>query len=133
MNFRTDLAVERQEVFKKINNISEDIPGIESEEKQISSSIHVYKVKVKDKQGEEALQKPIGSYVTIDVKKMKNILDEEKEKIAFTISSELQELIKGQVSKKDEILIVGLGNLYSTPDSLRTQSNTKSRCNKTYF
>ena len=36
MNFRTDLAVERQEVFKKINNISEDIPGIESEEKQIS-------------------------------------------------------------------------------------------------
>lgn len=133
MNFRTDLAVERQEVFKKINNISEDIPGIESEEKQISNSIHVYKVKVKDKQGEEALQKPIGNYVTIDVKKMKNILDEEKEKIAFTISSELQELIKGQVSKKDEILIVGLGNLYSTPDSLRTKSNTKSRCNKTHF
>lgn len=133
MNFRTDLAVERQEVFKKINNISEDIPGIESEEKQISNSIHVYKVKVKDKQGEEALQKPIGNYVTIDVKKMKNILDEEKEKIAFTISSELQELIKGLVNKKDEILIVGLGNLYSTPDSLRTKSNTKSRCNKTYF
>lgn len=133
MNFRTDLAVERQEVFKKINNISEDIPGIESEEKQISNSIHVYKVKVKDKQGEEALQKPIGNYVTIDVKKMKNILDEEKEKIAFTISSELQELIKGLVGKKDEILIVGLGNLYSTPDSLRAQSNTKSRCNKAYF
>ncbi len=118
MNFRTDLAVERQEVFKKINNISEDIPGIESEEKQISKSIHVYKVKVKDHQGEEAIQKPIGNYVTIDVKKMKNIQDEEKEKIAFTISSELQELIKGQVGKKDEILIVGLGNLYSTPDSL---------------
>lgn len=69
MNFRTDLAVERQEVFKKINNISEDIPGIESEEKKISNSIHVYKVKVKDKQGEEAIQKPIGNYVTIDVKK----------------------------------------------------------------
>ena len=31
MNFRTDLAVERQEVFKKINNISEDIPGIEKQ------------------------------------------------------------------------------------------------------
>lgn len=133
MNFRTDLAVERQEVFKKINNIEKDIPGIESQEKEISKSIHVYKVKIKDKQGEEALQKPIGNYVTIDVKKMKNIPDEEKEKIAFTISSELQELIKGLVGKKDEILVVGLGNLYSTPDSLRSKSNSKNRCYKTHI
>ena len=118
MDFRTDLAVERTEVFKKINNISEEVPGIESEEKEISDSIKVYKVKVTNSEGEKAIQKPIGTYVTIDVKKMKNIPDEEKEKIAFTISSELQELIKNQVSKKDEILIVGLGNLYSTPDSL---------------
>lgn len=133
MNFRTDLAVERQEVFKKINNIQKDIPGIESSQKEISNTIHVYKVKIKDHQGEEAIQKPIGNYVTIDVKKMKNITDEEKEKIAFTISSELQELIKSLVSKKDEILVVGLGNLYSTPDSLRTKSNSKNRCNKTYI
>lgn len=118
MDFRTDLAVERRDVFRKINNLSQEIPGIESEEKEVSESIHVYKVKVTSKEGEEAIQKPIGNYVTIDVKKMKNIPNEEKEKIAFTISSELQELIKNLVDKKDEILIVGLGNLYSTPDSL---------------
>lgn len=118
MDFRTDLAVERRDVFRKINNLSQEIPGIESEEKEISESIHVYKVKVTSKEGEEAIQKPIGNYVTIDVKKMKNIPNEEKEKIAFTISSELEELIKNLVTKKDEILIVGLGNLYSTPDSL---------------
>ena len=118
MDFRTDLAVERRDVFRKINNISKEIPGIESEEKQISDTIHVYKVKVTNKEGEDAIQKPIGNYVTIDVKKMKSIPNEEKEKIAFTISSELQELIRNHVSKKDQILIVGLGNLYSTPDSL---------------
>lgn len=28
MDFRTDLAVERTEVFKKINNISEEVPDI---------------------------------------------------------------------------------------------------------
>lgn len=118
MDFRTDLALERRDVFKKVNNIPDDIPGIESQEKEISDSIHVYKVKVTNQEGEKAIQKPIGNYVTIDVKKMKNIADEEKEKIAFTISSELQELIKNLVNPKDEILIVGLGNLYSTPDSL---------------
>ena len=118
MDFRTDLALERRDVFKKINNISNDIPGIESEEKEISDSIRVYKVKVTTPEGEKAIQKPIGNYVTIDVKKMKNIPDEEKEKIAYTISAELQELIKNLVNTKDEILVVGLGNLYSTPDSL---------------
>ena len=43
---------------------------------------------------------------------------DEKNKISFTISSELQQLIKGLINPKDEILVVGLGNLYSTPDSL---------------
>ena len=105
-------------MFRKINKLSQEIPGIESEEKEISDTIKVHKVKVTNNEGEQALQKPIGTYVTIDVKKMKNIPEEEKEKIAFTISGELQEMIKNLVSKKDEILIVGLGNLYSTPDSL---------------
>ncbi len=118
MDFRTDLAVERRDLFKKANNISEDIEGIESQEKEISDTIHVYKVIVKDENGEKAIQKPKGNYVTIDVKKMKNIQNDEKEKIAYTISSELQQLIKGLINKKDEILVVGLGNLYSTPDSL---------------
>ena len=118
MNFRTDLAVERRDVCKKINNIENDIPGLESEEKQISESIKVYKVKVKNEEGAQAIQRPIGNYVTIDVRKMNNITNEQKEQIAYTISSELQELIKNQISKKEEILVVGLGNLYSTPDSL---------------
>ena len=118
MDFRTDMAVERRDVFRKINKISKEIPGIESEEKQISDTIHVYNVRVKDDEGAQAIQKPIGNYVTIDVKKMRNIPNEEKEKIAFAISSELQQLIKGLVNPKDEILVVGLGNLYSTPDSL---------------
>jgi len=94
MNFRTDLADERREVFRKINKLSQEIPGIESEEKEISDTIKVHKVKVTNNEGEQALQKPIGTYVTIDVKKMKNIPEEEKEKIAFTISGELQEMIK---------------------------------------
>ncbi len=118
MDFRTDLAIERRDVFRKINNIKDEIPGIKSEEKEISSSIHVYKVQVLNSEGEKAIEKPIGNYVTIDVKKMKNITEEEKEKIAYSISSELKDLIKNLVSPKDEILIVGLGNLYSTPDSL---------------
>lgn len=117
-NFRTDLAVERRDVFKKANKLEGDIPGIDSEFKKVSDSIVVEKVKVTNQEGAEAIQKPIGDYITIDVKKMRNISDEEKEKIAGTVTEELKSLIDKHIDKKGEILVVGLGNLYSTPDSL---------------
>ncbi|MBR3152393.1 MAG: GPR endopeptidase [Clostridia bacterium] len=117
-NFRTDLAVERRDVFKKANKLDGDIPGIESDYKKVSDTIVVEKVKVTNQEGAEAIQKPIGDYITIDVKKMRNISDEEKEKIAETVTEELKGLIDKHIDKKSEILVVGLGNLYSTPDSL---------------
>lgn len=117
-NFRTDLAVERREIYKKANKIQDEVPGIETEESEISDKIKVTRVKVTTEEGAQAIGKPIGNYVTIDVKKLRNIPDEEMEKISKTISEELTALVDKHVNKEDEVLVVGLGNLYSTPDSL---------------
>ena len=116
-NFRTDLALERRDIYQKLNKLQK-IDGVESTEEEIDNNLKVSRVKITDINGEKALGKPIGNYVTIDVRKMRNITNDEKDKISFTISSELQQLIKGLINPKDEILVVGLGNLYSTPDSL---------------
>ncbi len=116
-NFRTDLALERRDIFKKINN-TDNIDGIESSVNKVSDSIIVEKVKVTNKNGEKAIEKPIGEYITIDVKKMRNIDEDEIQKIADTLKDELKGLINKHVDKKGEILVVGLGNLNSTPDSL---------------
>lgn len=117
-NFRTDLAVERREIYKKANKIQDEVPGIETEESEISDKIKVTRVKVTTEEGAKAIGKPIGNYITIDVKKLRNIPDEEMEKISKTISEELTALVDKHVNKEDEVLVVGLGNLYSTPDSL---------------
>ena len=117
-NFRTDLAVERRDVFKQANKLEGDIPGIKSDIKKISDTIIVETVQVTNDEGAKSIQKPIGDYITIDVKKMRNISDEEKEKISSTVTEELKKLIDKHINKKGEILVVGLGNLYSTPDSL---------------
>lgn len=117
-NFRTDLAVERREIYKKANKIQDEVPGIETEESKISDKIKVIRVKVTTEEGAQAIGKPIGNYITIDVKKLRNIPDEEMEKISKTISEELTALVDKHVNKEDEVLVVGLGNLYSTPDSL---------------
>ena len=117
-NFRTDLALERRDIYKESNNIKGEIDGIISEEEEVSKTIKVTRVNVINENGAKSIQKPIGTYTTIDVEKMRNITEEEISKISNTMSEELKKLINKHVGKTDEILIVGLGNEYSTPDSL---------------
>ncbi len=39
INFRTDLASERRDIFKKANNIENEIQGIESEKEEINENL----------------------------------------------------------------------------------------------
>ena len=117
-NFRTDLALERRDIYKETNNIKGEIDGIISEEEEVSKTIKVTRVNVVNENGAKSIQKPIGTYTTIDVEKMRNITNEEINRISETMSGELKSLINKHVNEKGEILIVGLGNEYSTPDSL---------------
>ena len=116
-NFRTDLAIERKDIYQKINKLQE-IDGIEGTEEQINDNIKVSRVKITNSNGENAIGKPIGNYVTIDVKNLKLATEEEIQKTAETLTTELKKIVDIHIDKKGEILIVGLGNIYVTPDAL---------------
>ena len=116
-NFRTDLALERRDIYQKINSLKQ-IEGIESIEEQINDNIKVSRVKITNQNGEKAIGKPIGNYVTIDIKKFKVATDEEIQKTAETLTNELKKIIDVHTDKEGEILVVGLGNIYVTPDAL---------------
>ena len=116
-NFRTDLALERRDIFKKNNNL-EEIDGIETENFDVDENLKVSRVMVTNENGEQAIKKPRGTYVTIDIKKLRLADEEEIQKSAEVLSSELKSIIDKHVSPKDDILVAGLGNLYVTPDSL---------------
>lgn len=116
-NFRTDLALERRDIYQKANKI-EEIDGIKSEEEEVNDKIKTYRVKVENDVGAQAINKPIGNYITIDIKKLKLATDEDIQVAAETLSKELKVLLNAKVQSKDDILIVGLGNIYVTPDAL---------------
>ena len=116
-NFRTDLALERREIFRKNNNL-EEIDGIEIENKEIDPNLKVTKVDLKNQNGEQAIGKPIGTYITIDIQKLRLAEEAEIQKSAEILSEELKEIINKHIESKDDILVVGLGNIYVTPDSL---------------
>lgn len=120
-NFNTDLAIERKDIFKKANNL-EEIPGVETESIDEGENIKTNIVKIIDKNGESAIGKPIGTYITIDIKDLKVADENMIEKAAKAVTKNIKQLIEKHVQKQDDILVVGLGNEYVTPDSLRTKS-----------
>ena len=117
-NFRTDLANERRDLYKKANKIENDIDGIESEKEELNENISVERVKITNEEGQKAIGKPIGTYVTVDIKKLKLAQEEDIERYAEILSQELIQILNMHVDKEAEILVVGLGNEYVTPDSL---------------
>ncbi len=117
MNFRTDLADERRELYRKANQL-EEIEGIETQQEQVSEKIKINRVKITNEQGEQAIGKTKGSYITIDIKKINLLTEEEKEQAANALAKELKNLIGEKVQFKEDILVVGLGNEEVTPDAL---------------
>ena len=114
---RTDLALEARESFPEDDV---EIKGvILTEVYDEKNNIRVSTVVIKDDKGAKAMQKPIGTYITIEVPDLsKSDVDYHRpasEEIARNIR-----LLAGDL-KKEEVLVVGMGNREVTPDALGPQ------------
>ena len=110
LDFRTDMADERVKECEKEGKIE----GVSSENINVNDKIKVTKVRVLNEQGKEKIGKEVGTYITIEIKEIEVINREELEKASKILSGQIQELIKPYKS----ILVVGLGNIDTTVDSI---------------
>lgn len=118
INFRTDLALERRDLYRKANNVTNEINGLKTEEEQLGETIKITRVSVLNEEGEQAIGKKQGNYITIDIKDLKIAGEEEIQKASEAVTQELKTLIGNLIQPQEDILVVGLGNLYVTPDAL---------------
>lgn len=118
INFRTDMADERLDVYKKVNNLTGDVSGIETLERVDNKNVKTSIVKITNDDGAKAIGKPVGTYITFDLKNLKYASDDEIENASNIISEEIKNIVNDKINKDGEILIVGLGNRYVTADSL---------------
>ena len=113
ISIRTDLAIEAREIYRGSN--TQEVPGVEVSADQ-SEDIMITRVNVLDEQGEKAMGKPVGNYVTIEVPRLKEADIDLQEEVAKKLAKELIGL--SNLKENDTILVVGLGNWNVTPDAL---------------
>lgn len=114
LNFRTDMADERVDTYKRVHNLSE-IDGVKVKS-NTSDGIITTIVDVLNENGEKAVGKKVGKYITLEIKDVNYLDENEIQKIQNDLSNCVKELIDSDISKS--IMIVGLGNIAVTPDAL---------------
>ncbi len=111
---RTDLAVEAREIWRESAGETTQLQGVEAKEK-LSRGLIIETVKILDENGEKALNKPKGSYITVSLGS--NAGDAEQfQETCMALADELRSLLPE--GDKSQVLVVGLGNRYITPDNL---------------
>ena len=109
-NVRTDLAMEAHEALGKV-----DIPGVRVEEEVPSGDIRISRVEITGEEGARRLGKPIGRYVTVESRRLREHDPEHAQKVGEAVSRELAGFLG---PGDDPVLVVGLGNWNATPDAL---------------
>ncbi len=117
-NIRTDLAVEARELYRGQSGAAGEAPGVRVEE-QTSGPVSVTRVHVEEDGGAEALGKPCGTYVTLDIPALTSSDKAVYEQACRVLGEELTGLMNS--APDATVLVVGLGNWNVTPDALGPQ------------
>lgn len=110
IKFNTDMADERVDEYKIINNMSA-IDGIEITEEKYEE-FKVTEVNVINENGANAIEKDIGKYITFEMDNIKYINDINK------VTEKIKQILNELIQKEKSVMVVGLGNMYVTPDAL---------------
>ena len=110
---RTDLALEARELWQESTEKTTRLSGVKAT-KSKEEGYPVTRVDILDRRGEEALGKPQGTYLTIDLTSFWQRKPDFFERAVRAVGAQL----KAMLPEKGPALIVGLGNAAMTPDAV---------------
>lgn len=112
-NERTDLALERATIAA--SRVGREIPGMNVREEELDG-MKITRVSVSTPQAGAQIGKPPGRYFTLECPALRYRSRETLKQVAGIVASELAEL--ASLPRRNDVLIVGLGNRHATPDAL---------------
>lgn len=127
LDFRTDLAIECNECYEDTQIDGVTVSSCCYENNDIIKTV----VEIESEYGKTMLGKPLGTYVTIESKKLKDGDVNIHNKIIEILVESLRDIC--DFNTVNNILVVGLGNLYVTPDSLGQKVVQKLLITRPFF
>lgn len=110
---RTDLALEARELWQESAERTSRLSGVKAT-KTRQEGYPVTRVDILDHRGEEALGKPVGSYLTIDLTTFWQRKADFFERAVRVVGGQLKQLLPAEGS----VLVIGLGNAALTADAV---------------
>ena len=110
---RTDLALEARELWQESAEKTTRLSGVKAAKTKLEG-YPLTRVDILDSRGEEALGKPQGSYLTIDLTTFWQRKADFFERAVRAVGSQLKELLPAE----GPALVIGLGNAAMTPDAV---------------
>lgn len=107
MDLRTDLALEQHEISGK-----KELEGTEKTHRTLGNT-KITEIKIKNRNGEKALKRKIGTYITVEMQNFSSATDIFGDGMK-AVTAELKKLLP----PKELVLVAGLGNEQITPDAL---------------
>ncbi|MBR2896603.1 MAG: GPR endopeptidase [Oscillospiraceae bacterium] len=113
LDLRTDLAVEAKKLWEDSAGVTTLLPGVIAR-KARRHGIELEKVVILNEAGADALKKPVGTYLTVDLQPFA-----ERERHAFRRTAlALAEALGDLLKPFSGVLVAGLGNREITPDAI---------------
>ena len=116
---RTDLALEARELWQERAGAADALPGVEAWD-TLQEGVPVTTVRVLNQEGERALGKPRGSYVTLTMDGLAGRAEGIFPRCVQAVAAELTQLMAG-IPGDGLVLVAGLGNRAITPDAIGPQ------------
>ncbi len=120
-NRRTDLVIEAHDIFMNSSEAKEQAaehkspPGVEVENAG-NEDVKITRVRITSPTGEQAIGKPMGNYITLEIPQLKDNNPEVNQRVIDVMASELKSILN--LKENSTTLVVGLGNWNVTPDAL---------------
>ena len=115
LTWRTDLALEAAQLWRESAGEAAELPWVESAE-ELREGYPVTTVRILDGRGEQALGKPAGTYITLELDGLARRESDAFGRAARALAAELAPLLPRD--PRAPALVVGLGNRAITPDNI---------------
>lgn len=121
--YRTDLAYEANE------SLAKKVGGITLKTHDYSHG-EVVELEISDKEGEKAVGKKMGKYITYETKSLKILSEKSRNEVINILSKAIRDISS---LNRERVLIVGLGNRNITADALGPKTLDKIKVTRQYF